>query len=230
MTRSGLAIALLLAGTPVLAAERGYTVTDFDRIEVVGPFAVTVETGKGPGARATGVAAAIDRLKIEQRGRLLRVTVSANGWGGWPGERPPVPTIKITAPGLRDAAVNGGGRLEVSKMRAQSVRLSLAGSGELKVNGLETDRLTATMLGSGTLTLGGKAQTAKVVSEGSGTIKAETLIVGNLDLESRSAGLASIGASKTAKVLSGGSGGITIIGKPACAVTSVGAGEVICGP
>ena len=230
VTRLGLAIAVLIAGAPAFAAERGYTVTDFDRIELVGPFVVTVETGKAPSVRATGAATAIDRLRIDQRGRMLRISVNAGGWGGWPGERPPVPTIRVTVPGLRDASVNGGGKLAITKMRAQLVRLSVSGSGELSVSGLETDRLSATMLGSGSFVLGGKAQTGRVTNEGSGSIKGDALIVGNVDLVSNSAGPSTVGSNKTAKVHSTGSGTVTILGKPACSVTAVGSGEVVCGP
>ena len=69
----------LLAAAPVSAAERGYTISDFDRIDVSGPFVVQVETGKGPSARATGESAALDRLSVELRGRTLRIGAGVNG-------------------------------------------------------------------------------------------------------------------------------------------------------
>ena len=229
MARFGLALFALLAAAPVVAAERGYTITDFDRIDVSGPFVVQVETGKGPSARATGESAALDRLSVELRGRTLRIGAGVNGWGGWPGKRPAAPVIKVTVPLLREASLSGGGKLNISKMRAQSVRLGLSGSGELAVGMIETDRLAGTLLGSGTLSLSGKAQAAEITTEGSGTLRAHSLFVGALVLTSSSAGPSGITATKTAKVQSTGSGDVTIFGKPACSVTGLGAGQVICG-
>ena len=229
MARRGLVLLLTLVAAPSVAAERGYTISDFDRIDVSGPFIVVVETGKAPSARATGDNAALDRLKVELRGRTLRIGAGVNGWGGWPGARPAAPTIKVTVPLLREASLSGAGKLSISKMRSQLAKLGLSGSGEMVVAKIETDRLVGTLLGSGTLRLDGKAQAAQITNEGSGTLWANTLIVGALVLTSSSAGPSGITATKTAKVQSTGTGDVTIYGKPACTVAGLGVGQVICG-
>lgn len=229
MARRGLALLLTLVAVPSVAAERGYTISDFDRIDVSGPFIVVVETGKAPSARATGDNAALDRLKVELRGRTLRVGAGVNGWGGWPGARPAAPTIKVTVPLLREASLSGAGKLSISKMRSQLTRLGLSGSGEMSVAMIETDRLTGTLLGSGKMKLEGKAQAAQITTEGAGSLQASALLVGTLVLTSSSAGTSAITATKTAKVLSTGTGDVTINGKPACTVSGLGVGQVICG-
>jgi Putative auto-transporter adhesin, head GIN domain len=221
--------AFVSLGSPLLAAERSYPVTDFERIDITGPYIVTVEAGKSPGARASGSVEALERVTVETQGRILRIKPSQNSWGGWPGAQTVAPTIKVTVPFLREAALSGGGSLTISKMRAQVVRLGVVGSGKLTVAAIDTDKLTASLLGSGIVTLAGKAATGLITSEGTGNIVASSLTVGVLDVSASSAGTAQVTAGRTAKVNSTGAGDITIMGSPACSVKSAGAGRVICG-
>jgi hypothetical protein len=224
-----LVVAVLPLGSPLLAAERGYSVSDFERIDVTGPYIVIVEAGKSPGARAVGSVEALERVTVETQGRILRIKPSQNGWGGWPGTQAVAPTIKVTVPFLREAALSGGGSLTISKMRAQVVRLGVVGSGKLSVAAIETDKLFASLLGSGIVTLAGKAATGLLTSEGTGNIAALALKVGTLDLTSSSAGTTQVSAGRAAKVTSTGAGDVTIGGTPACTIKSAGAGQVTCG-
>ena len=222
---------LFLAGAvaPAAAAERGYTITDFDRIDVVGPYQVLVETGKGPSARATGDMRGIDALKVEVRGRTLRIVAGSNSWGGWPGEKPAAPVVRITVPMIREASIRGAGAITISRIRAQTAKLGVSGSGSMTVASLETDKLSAALLGSGRMTLTGKAAIGQISTEGSGSFASPTLRVDALTVSANSSGTTSIAAGKTATVQSAGSGDVTISGKPACTVAKVGAGEVSCG-
>ena len=43
---------ILVAASPLAAAQRNYSVTDFTRIKLEGPFAVTLATNVAPFARA----------------------------------------------------------------------------------------------------------------------------------------------------------------------------------
>jgi Putative auto-transporter adhesin, head GIN domain len=224
-----LALAALLLATPAFAAERGFSVTDFDRIEVDGAFEVSVETGKSPSARASGSANGIDQVQIEVRGRTLRIRPLRLNWGGWPGEAVVPPKIRIGVPGLRDASLRGSGALSITKMRAGVVRLLQVGSGQMSVAAIEADQLFANQSGSGLLTLGGKALVGKLTTDGSGQLAGGKLAVTDLTLTSRSAGTGTVIAVRSAKVVSSGSGEIVIIGSAACSVTATGAGTVRCG-
>jgi hypothetical protein len=227
--RRALALVLIGAAAPALAAERGYTVTDFDRIDVVGAYQVIVETGKGPSARATGDMRAIDALKIEVRGRTLRVVAGSNAWGGWLGEKPAAPIVRLTVPMIREASLRGSGSLTVNRIRTQTAKLGVSGSGSMTVNALETDKLSAALLGSGRLTIIGKAASGQISTEGSGNFASPALRVDALTLSANSSGDTTLSGGRTATVQSAGSGNVTISGKPACTVAAVGAGEVSCG-
>jgi hypothetical protein len=70
MKTAAFALLLLapLMAAPAHAAERGYSVTDFDRIRIDGPYRVTLTTGRSPGARAVGAQAAIEGVAVEVQG------------------------------------------------------------------------------------------------------------------------------------------------------------------
>ena len=56
---------VLGAASPLAAAERSYSVTDFNRVRVEGPFAVTLATNVAPFARASGARARSTACRCE---------------------------------------------------------------------------------------------------------------------------------------------------------------------
>lgn len=232
MNRSALILSgtgLALLAPPALAEDRGFSVTDFDRIEVDGAYDVSVETDKSPSARATGAGQGLDRLQIDVRGRTLRIRMSRVNGMSWRSDPIVPPKVRIGVPGLREAILRGSGTLSISKMRAATIRLLQIGSGSLSVGAVEADRLFANQAGSGMMTLRGKALIGALSTEGSGELAAAGLSVTDLTLSSRSSGAGKVIAVRTAKVTSSGSGAVDVLGLAACTVTATGSGEVRCG-
>ncbi len=224
------ALLTLLSVSAAQAAERGYSVTDFDRIRVIGPFAVTVITGKGASARATGTAEALQRVDMQVTGRVLTIRANSAAWGGWPGKKgSQTAIISVSTPQLSQAVLSGSGSLKISRMRAPKVTLWLDGSGALSVDAIETDRLNGAIQGSGQMTIGGKAAHAVLSGVGPATMDAKQLTAKAIDLRWSSAGNVTATASQTAKVISTGSGNVMIEGNAACTVDAKGAGTVTCG-
>jgi hypothetical protein len=218
-----------LAAVPAMAAERGYMVTDFDRIRVEGPYAVIVETGKSSSARATGTAEAIERVSISVQSRTLVVRVLQSGWGGWPGADHAPSSIRVTVPRLMAASLRGSGSLSISQMRGARLDLAVSGAGTLTVRDVETDQLGIDLQGSGGISIVGKALAATISTSGSGSLVAPTFFVRDLKLFTQSSGRTDVGAARSAKIAASGSGTVTIIGSPACTVTAIGSGTVSCG-
>ncbi|MEA3002053.1 MAG: hypothetical protein QOH81_841 [Sphingomonadales bacterium] len=221
--------AALLAAAPAEAAERSYSVTDFDRIQVEGPFEVTLATGLSSRLRASGPADALDRLSVEVEGRTLRIRVDRSAWGGTPGRSPGPVRIEATTHDLVRASVLGAGSLAVDKARGLRIDLSVGGSGHLAVAALDADQLVVGLVGSGRIGLAGHARQMRAIVQGSGDLDAAALRTEDVQLSAETAGTIAIGSARSAKVVAAGLGDIAIGGSPACTVDNRGSGRVRCG-
>lgn len=219
----------LLAASPALAAERGYSVTDFDRIRVDGPYKVTLATGRSPGARAIGAPGALDAVVVEVQGRTLIVRRNGQSWGGYPGTSAGPVEVRVTGHALRSAAVNGAGSLLVDKLKGAAVDLLVAGSGSLTVAAIDADRLGVGVTGNGRATVAGKAAGAQLAVRGTGVIDAAALVVKDVKIASDGPGTVTVAATSTAGVVSHGAGEIVVTGRAACTVKATGSGTVACG-
>lgn len=228
MKRVMLAAVLAAVAAPAEAAERRFTVTDFDRILVDGPFQVTLVTGRSGSAVATGSNQALDRVSIEVQGRTLRIRPNRSSWGGYPGEDLGVLAIKVSTHDLRGAVVTGSGTIDIDKARGMRFDISVAGSGRVGVANLETDKLGVGLLGSGTIRIGGKAKELRATIQGAGDLDAENLLVEDADINADTAGNIAVGVRRAAKITATGQGDTRIVGKPACTVKGLASGRVSC--
>jgi hypothetical protein len=221
-------LALLLAA-PAAAAERRYSVTDFDRVEVTGPFEVVLTTGRASSARATGSAAALDRVTIDVQGATLRIRPNRSAWGGYPGDAAGPVRIEVGTRDLRTATVIGSGHLAIDRVKGLRVDLSVSGSGRLLVLQVDADNLRLGVLGAGRISAAGSAKQVTASLQGSGDLDAAALLADDVKLTSDTAGTVAIAARRTATVRANGAGDVEISGKPSCTVTGDAAGRVRCG-
>lgn len=230
MIRTMLALASFAAlAAPAAAAERRFSVTDYDRVVVEGPYVVVVTTGQSSSARASGPQESIDRLSIDVSGRTLRVRRNRSYWGGTSGAQQGVPTITLTTRDLRSVRLVGPARLEVDGVRGQRVDLTVEGSGVLRATGIAADELQLGLVGGGRLDLAGSAEILRADFQGTGNVDAARLAADNLNLITTSMGEIALTARNTATVTANGLGMVTIQGRPACTVRGPGAGQVRCG-
>ena len=230
MTRTlPLALLAFAAAAPAGAAERSYSVTDFDRVQVEGPFQVTLTTGLASAARVEGSPQALDRITVEVLGSTLRVRSNRSGWGGYPGERTGPVRIALSTRELRAAAVVGSGSLDVDRARGLRVDLTVNGSGRLAVGGVEADNLVVGLLGGGRITLAGRARQLKATIQGSGDLAAAGLSVDDAQIDADTAGSVTVAVARTVKLNATGSGDVEILGNPGCTLEGQGTGNVVCG-
>ena len=222
--------ALAAAACPIAAeaAERRYSITSFDRIQVDGPYQVTVQTGRSNSAVATGTARALDGVSIEVQSRVLKISPNRSAWGGKPGDQAGPVAIAVTAHELRAATVAGSGTINIDKAKAMKFDVTLSGSGRIGLDKVEADILSVGLLGSGKIALGGKAKTFKATVRGAGDLAGDKLAVEDAEINSDTAGTVSVGVRRAAKITSTGAGDTTIIGSPACTLSVRGAGRVFC--
>jgi hypothetical protein len=211
------------------AAERRFTVTDFDRVQVSGAYRVRLGTGRAASAIASGPREALERVSIEVEGRTLRVRPNRSAWGGYPGEENGPLTIVLATQDLRAATVDGAGLLDIDSAKAMRLELIVAGSGRLAVARVEADTLLLTQMGAGTIRLGGTAKSLRAEVHGAGSVEAAGLTADDAQIAADTAGTITLRVNRAAKITATGSGDVEILGTPACTVKALGAGQVKCG-
>jgi hypothetical protein len=214
---------------PAAGAERRYSVTDFDRVQVDGPYEVTLTTGGSSQAMAAGDQAAIDRVSIDVQGRTLRVRPNPSAWGGYPGARIGPVRVVVSTRDLRGATVIGPGSLLIDRARGLRLELSLSGSGSLTVGSVDADVLTLGTIGSGEIRVAGKAKQLRLTVEGSGDFDGRGLVSEDAQIVAGTSGTLVVGATRTARVTARGRGLVEILGTPACTLSGASAAIVICG-
>jgi hypothetical protein len=223
------ALALLAAATPAQAAERRFTVSGFEKVQVEGPFRVTVATGKGSGAVATGSAQALDRVSVQVEGRTLRIRPNRSAWGAPPRAGEGGVSIALTTHDLSTVSVAGSGSLSVDKARAMRFDAALSGSGQIAIAGVEADRLNLQVLGAGSIKVAGKAKSLRATVTGQGALEAAGLTADDAEIAADTSGTIALGVRRAAKIAASGAGDVTIAGTPACTISGAGAGRVRCG-
>jgi hypothetical protein len=230
MKDAAILLGFLVAAMPATAAERRYSLADFDRIQIEGPYQVRLTTGVATSGRASGSRQALDRLSIDVQGSTLRVRPNRSSWGGYPGQAAdPPPTITLSTRALRSVAVSGSGGLSIDKARAAKLDVALAGSGRISIGNVDVDAFGLSLLGAGQVTLAGRAKQAKLIVQGSGAVEGAAFRADDLQVNAESAGNVALAAGRTAKVRSAGSGDVTISGNAACTFEALGSGAVRCG-
>lgn len=213
------------------AAERRVGLGSFDRLRVEGPFDVRVATGRSPGGAIGGERDAIDAIDVRLDGTTLVVRSGGGAWGERPrGDADTPPIITLTTPALMSAAVVGGARVAIGRMKGPRVDLSVSGTGTIALTTVDADQLNATLIGSGTMSIGGRAQRARLVTNGPGTIDAVALEAGDLIVRLDGLGATRARARYTAQVTNTGLGTVVIDGNARCTVKALAGGPVTCGP
>lgn len=209
------------------AAERKFTVSNFDEIEVAGPFDVVVNVGKGTSVRAVGAQRDLDRLKVEVSGGELRIGTRERGWFDWSKTEP----VKfwVTVPSLKAASLAGSGDMQIDRVKADNFTGSIAGSGDMSIASLDANAVKFSIAGSGDLATSGSCRTVSASIAGSGDMN-----IGGLRCQSLTASVAGSGninanATQTAKVSVMGSGDVVVSGGAKCDVSKMGSGSVRCG-
>lgn len=217
---------ILVAASPLFAAQRNYTVTDFTRVRVEGPFAVTLATKVAPYARATGSQRALDRVSLRVEGRTLVIRVDRSAWGGQPDEQAGPVTISVGTHDLDQALLVGPGSLAIDRVRGLNFALSSFGSGAASISEVAVDRLRIAVEGSGSARVAGATKQFDATLNGPGLIDAAGLTAKDANLSAM--GPASLRALVTnaAKINATGTATVTLDGGAACVLKVTGSAVV----
>lgn len=227
-----LAVVVSLPATPSAVeaapvAKRTYSVTDFDRIRVDGPYQVSLKTNVAPFARANGTQASLDGVSIRVEGRTLVIRASKDGWGGYPGEyRGPV-TIEVGTHDLRNVWINGAGALMIDRVKGLSFDLSIQGPGMASIADAQIDQLKVGIAGTGIVRLSGQASKLTTTVRGTSSFEGEGLTVKDAIIGAEGPSVVRANVSNSAKVDAAGLASVTLTGSPACTVKAQGSANVV---
>ena len=225
-TRLPLLIALLALAAPAAANTRNFGITSFEKVRVDGPFKVTLTTGVAPFARATGSAAALDRVAIDVRGNTLVVHNNLDSWGGYPGKDVGPVEISLGTHDLSAAWLNGSGSLAIDRVKGLSFDLSVQGSGAGEISQASVDQLNVSVVGTASARLAGRA--AKLTAEIRGISSLDAAALSSKDATLGADGAATIAANVTDSVTVDASGPATVRlnGSPSCTLRVSGSASV----
>ena len=214
---------------PALADRRGYSVTSFTRLRVEGPVTLKIEVGGSPAGYAEGDRDAIDRIRVDNAGDQLLVSVDRSNWTGEQQHGVGKGVLHISTPSIEALSVIGAGDVTIDRVPGSRFTLVLTGAGRADVSGLAVDQLVVGINGAGTARLAGHASQARIRSQGEGEVDGSELSAQDSDTSLIGAGTIRLRSERTARNVLKGSGTIAIDGKPACTGTSEGSGQVLCG-
>ena len=204
------------AASPLAAAQRNYSVTDFSRVRVEGPFAVTLTTNVAPYARANGSQRALDRVWLKVEGRTLVIRVDRSAWGGAANEDAGPVTIAVGTHDLDQAALNGPGSLAIDRVRGLKFTLKSFGSGATSIGEVAADRLSIFAQGSGSTRVGGATKLLDATLNGPGLIDASALTAKDATLSAMGPASLRATVTNTVKLTASGTATVTLDGGAAC--------------
>ncbi|HUE79863.1 MAG TPA: head GIN domain-containing protein [Sphingomicrobium sp.] len=211
------------------ATTRNFAVGGFERIEVAGPYEVTVATGGAPSVRASGGERAIERMVVEVEGDTLKIHPKKRSGLSFSWSRSHPVKLTVTVPRLTAAGIAGSGAITVDKVAGDAFEAGVAGSGNLRLGEVDVKRLKAGIAGSGEINAGrGRAAVADYEIAGSGDIDAAGLVAETASVSIAGSGNVAANATGTASVDIAGSGDVRMTGGAKCQVSKAGSGNVDC--
>jgi len=220
------AAAIFLLAGPAGAATRNFGVTGFEKVRIEGPYKVVLTTGVAPFARATGSAAALDRIAIDVRGNVLVVHSNISAWGSEPSKAGSQVEISLGTHDLSAAWLTGAGTLSINRVKGLSFDLSSQGSGNVEIGRIDVDQLNVGVIGTARAVLAGTVGKITAVVRGVSSLDASGLAAKDAVLAGEGAATISAKVTNTVKVDGNGPVAVTLTGGPACTLRLYGSASV----
>jgi len=221
-----LAVSFLAIAAPAGAATRNFGITSFTKVRVDGPFSVTLKTGVAPFARASGSAAALDRVSIDVEGDTLVVHSNVSSWGGYPGQDSGPVQVEVGTHDLSAAWLNGPGTLSIDRVKGLKFGLSVQGSGAGEIGNADVDQLDINVMGTAAARLAGRAGKVTAVIRGISTLDASSLASKDASLGAQGAATISANVSDSVTVDANGPATVRLTGGAACTLRVSGSANV----
>ena len=220
------ALVILTVATPATAATRNFGITSFEKVRVDGPFKVRLSTGVAPFAKASGSAAALDRVSVQVRGNTLVVQNNASSWGGYPGQEQGPVEISVGTHDLSSAWVNGSGSLAIDRAKGLKFDLSVQGSGAAGIDQVDVDQLSINIVGTASAVLAGRAGKMTALVRGVSSLDAAGLATKDATVGAEGAATVKANIANAVTIDGSGPATVTLAGGPSCTLRLHGSASV----
>lgn len=173
-----LALCLLLAGVPLLAAAqapdgRTYALGPFDGIEISGSAAVRFAQGEQDVVFVEGGDDAQRAVEVEVRNGLLTIRPNG-GWKFWNSQRA---QLQVTARDLRRVTISGAADLVApAPVAVGRLAITISGAGLARFDKLRAEQLNFSVSGAGDGQMAGSVQQLGVNVSGKSEFRGEQLM------------------------------------------------------
>lgn len=222
------AFALVLAAVPAAAETRSFGITSYARLVVRGDMIVEVTDNPRLSGRAEGPRDTLLALRVEQAGDTLILSQSRDGPYGPVAPSSGTLTVRISAAGLREVDVRGGGRVRVARIVGDTARVGVDGPASVNIASLTSRVATIVQRGAGELHVAGRTIALNARSTGSGTLDLAQLTSDEATLVAAGSGAHRLQARRTAALTLSGEAGAQVYGSARCTITNSGAGDARC--
>lgn len=197
-----------------------------DTLLLAAPVDVILKTGKSLKITTKGDAEVIERLRFSNKDGELAIGTDGGNWGGNRSESGKT-VVNVTMPAPKSISIAGSGSVAAPRM-AKDADITLAASGSATVKEIAADSLTISIAGSGSVNAAGKTDKLELNIAGSGGANMPELSAGNAETTIAGSGSAVFASDGKVKANIVGSGGVRVIGRADCEVSSIGSGSLKC--
>jgi hypothetical protein len=215
-----------------------------DSVAAEGAVDVEITAGSEAQGRIECDAERMPQIHVETRGRTIHV------WTDSPFDDPedgtclvrlgvaPLRALEVSgsgdvrvvgrADGLAEVQATGSGDLKIEELQAGAVHVAASGSGDIDLQKVSAGTLALEVSGSGGLRVGGTSERTKLLSSGSGDVRAGDLRGGEVAVLSSGSGDVWNTTSQKVSVDANGSGDVLVGGRPESrSVTKNGSGDIV---
>jgi hypothetical protein len=198
------------------------SVGSFSRVEVSGPFDVTVVQGASASVSVEADGNLQDYIEVEVEGGELQIRTRR----GVSLRMKHDIHVTVTAPKYREIAVTGSGKVKSSStLTSDRLDLSITGSGDMKLD-VDAPTVNTEVTGSGSMTLRGATRSFDAEINGSGELHAFSLLAEQTGVDISGSGDAEVYASKSLRVGIAGAGDVAYKGGGAVSQSVAGSGNI----
>ncbi|MCB0515498.1 MAG: DUF2807 domain-containing protein [Chitinophagales bacterium] len=195
-----------------------YPFTQFDALEIEGPFNVQIEQSEQWQVRVEGDKQAVEKISLHQNGDQLEITFEEDDsfWKNfWKNANSSDKVwIFIQTPKLKKVTASMAGKLYFYNLQQEELSVDLSGATKSNFENIQIEQLNLDLSGASDITLKGNVHQCDIASSGASSINALNMYTHNMNLDLSGASSADVNVSKQLSLSLSGASKVTYKGSP----------------